>query len=441
MHGNVGLIDHSRRAWHANSTQIRASAIMMADKVWGSLLNLVVLAVMVGSYSPADFGRWSYVITVVQFVLPFLAVGAEYAIVRAIVQRPDDEGRILGSGAAGLFVASLVAAAAPLAYLFYVNSSDHEVIGLALLLTVANLPNALLIIEAAFKARTKPAPIVFVRIVALTLSAVIKIALSLAGVPIFWLGLAVIVEGFALGIGLLIAYRSSALTRARWKFDSAELRTIAIASLPLMIAAVTTMLFYRINHLLLAGTSTFHETGIYALAFAIVQASGLLPTAIITAYYPALVRLHDEDIEQFNQKAAWLYWWVALVGYAVLAIVASAAPFLESLLDERYKGLAQVLQVMMIGNLFMYLGGVRAAVINAINQSRLHLYASLIGLATVVPLTLFLIPDYGAFGAAIGVAVATFIATTASTVLFPGLKPTAKAQFRSVLLIPPVRQD
>ncbi len=186
-------------------------------------------------------------------------------------------------------------------------------------MTLANIPNAILVIEAAFKAEIRPLPIVIARSLALLTSAAIKIALCMSHVSISYIGAATAVEALVLGLALIATYQASGHHIAKWRIDRHRILFLCRQCLPAMASAVVVMLFFRINHLLLAGISTFDEVGRYALAFSIIQMLALLPWAAATSLYPSLVRLHETDHVAFRQNVAWMFWIFSLLGYLATA--------------------------------------------------------------------------------------------------------------------------
>jgi O-antigen/teichoic acid export membrane protein len=425
--------------YRARKKVIGSTLILLFDRVLGVILNIVVLAALVKSYGPADFGKWSYVQTAVQMAAPFLALGAEPILMRELVRKPLERTEILGSAALMLFCASILVSVFPLAFIALVNTGDSELLRLATLMTLANIPNAILVIEAAFKAEMRPLPIVIARSLALTTSAAVKITLCLWHVSISYIGAATAIEAVVLGGVLIATYQASGHQIARWQVNRDRIIFLGRQCLPAMASAVVVMLFFRINHLLLAGVASFDEVGRYALAFSAVQFLGLLPWAASTSLYPNLVRLHETDPAAFRQNVGWMFWLFSLLGYLATACLMLVAPFLEPMLSAKYHGVGAVLIAMSLNTVFTYSATARAQVINITNATHLHFISSLAGLAVLLPTSLLLIPKWGAVGAAIGVTVATFISGIVTTAFLPQVRSIARLQLRALALLPPPR--
>jgi O-antigen/teichoic acid export membrane protein len=358
---------------------------------------------------------------------------------RELVRWPLDRARILGSAALMLFIASILVSALPLLFLAWANPGDKQILQLGLLMTLANVPNAILVTEAAFKAETNPLPVVIARSLALVVSATIKILLAMAHVPISYIGVATAVEAFVLAGSLIATYELSGHRITAWRADRHRTIFLVRQCLPAMASALVVMVFFRVNHLLLANMTNFVEVGRYALAFSGIQFLGLLPWAAATSLYPNLVKLHTEDAIAFQLHVGWMFWLFSLLGYMATAAIIVLAPYLEPLLDSKYHGVSAVLIAMSLNTVFTYSATARAQVINITGATHLHLIASVIGLFALLPITLLLIPQGGAVGAALGVTFATGVSGVATTFFLPQVRPFTGLQLRALLLIPPPR--
>jgi PST family polysaccharide transporter len=190
----------------------------------------------------------------------------------------------------------------------------------------------------------------------------------------------------------------------------------------------------------LAGIATFDEVGRYALAFSGIQFLGLLPWAAATSIYPSLVAMHEKDQAAFRQNVGWMFWLFAVLGYVATACVVFIAPYIEPMLSAKYHGVAAVLIAMSMNIVFTYSATARAQVINISNATHLHLIAALVGLAVLVPTSMFLIPRWGAVGAAIAVTVASCVSGTLTTFFLSQIRNIAGLQLRALLLLPPPKE-
>src|ERR1700733_1068125 len=81
----------------ARFDHIKLTGFYLAERVYGIGLSFITYAIFVRSYGPALIGSYSYALTVMQFAVPFLAVGSEGVIIREIVRRSRPLGEIMGS--------------------------------------------------------------------------------------------------------------------------------------------------------------------------------------------------------------------------------------------------------------------------------------------------------------------------------------------------------
>jgi O-antigen/teichoic acid export membrane protein len=209
----------------------------------------------------------------------------------------------------------------------------------------------------------------------------------------------------------------------------------------MMVSSVVVLLFFRINHILVARLASYTELGKYSVAFQIVQAASL-PMVVLTAAYPRLVELHKADNPHFRKVMDWLYFTSAVGGYAVCILTFLLSDAVVSrVFGQRYTGTGPILSILMVSMLFNYLGNVRAQEININNAPSYHLINATIGLAVLVPTSIVLTTKFHAVGAAFGTAIASFVSGVLTSFIFPRTRDAGWAQLRSLVLLPPSRSQ
>jgi O-antigen/teichoic acid export membrane protein len=235
---------------------------------------------------------------------------------------------------------------------------------------------------------------------------------------------AIFVIAFALaGAGLVSFYVISILAAASvfvltgWKmrgevdwlpaFERAEWWRLVRDALPYAAATTVGVLYFRVALMILSLVSTKDETSYYSAAFKIVEVFGGFSGIIVVTAFPVLARAARDDLERLRygltkvlQTSVMLGSWFALslfVG-APLAIKIVAGPQFEPAVD-----------VLRMQAVTMIAGFAVAALGYALLSLRQHaalLKASLAALVVAVVLSLLLIADHGAMGAAIATVVA-----------------------------------
>ena len=89
-----------------------------------------------------------------------------------------------------------------------------------------------------------------------------------------------------------------------------------------------------------------------------------------------------------------------------------------------------------ISTLFNFSVSVRCRSIDIANSTQYHVWTSLLGIAILVPISVVVIPHYGAPGAAACIAISLLFSAVATTFFLPAIRDDALVQFKALLLIP-----
>lgn len=421
-----------------NGRLVLASSMYAGERIVAAVASLLVFVMLARIYGPHDFGIWSYTLGVMQFAAAALVGAAEPIVVRELVHRPRDAGVVLGSAAATLAGATVLALVLPLAFLFFKHGSDDTVMRIALLSALAYGPAVFFVIEHHFRALQMPLPIAAARFFAMLVGAVAKVSLALAGSGIATLAWVLVAESLVQVAILVLALRNASQGGLRWRVERPVVAQLLSRCLPAMVAAVAVTLFFRVNYLIVEALQGFEQVGYYAFAFNVMQLALVVPGMLMAGLYPRLCELIERDPARFRQVVAWLFFGAAAFGYGAAIFIALFGQALVGLLfGAKYLPAVPVLSWMFVAMAALATATVRAAVINVQQAQSLHLWSALIGLATLVPSSLWLVPMWGARGAAIAVVGSALVSGALTSFVFRKLRPHALDQLQALLLLTP----
>lgn len=195
----------------------------------------------------------------------------------------------------------------------------------------------------------------------------------------------------------------------RWKFspsfssDKAWVSDVSFLmrrALPFAVAAILAALQLRIALIFLERMSSTGEVGYYAAASRFVEAGRLIPNALFGALFPALAVIVSRPPEM-QQTFARSMWGLAAFGLVLgVVITLFAPPIVQLTFGGKFAAAVPVLQVLMWSLLASLLRGGRTLYWYALGQERFANIITGIALLLQIGLSIWLIPIYGAVGAA-----------------------------------------
>ncbi len=205
----------------------------------------------------------------------------------------------------------------------------------------------------------------------------------------------------------------------RWWPGLARARGLLKEALPLLILASLTVLYYRLDVIILHLRRGSVETASYAAAYRVLDAAVTLAGVAFTAIAPHMSRVLAD-----HEQAVWREWCRYLLAVGLLAvpgtiaIAAAAEPLAGVLFGHRYgRSAGENLVLLSPGIAFMAMQIVNASVVLMSSDRRAVVRLTLFNLAFNLVVTWFLVGADGAHGASIATSVAEAVTFVGFAVL------------------------
>lgn len=236
------------------------------------------------------------------------------------------------------------------------------------------------------------------------------LSLDVLGALVATLLSGVLVAGFALR-------RVTRIAPLRPAWEWTVLRALLGKGMVYAAASFVLTLNYRLDIVLMERWSNAAEIGVYTIALGVAQLTWVLPQSISTGLFSHSASATDE--QAFSYKVARLFRVTVLFALLTVAGLALAGPFVIPLLYgadfERSVGPLQVL----LPGVFCFLA-LKVLHVDLAGRGRpsVHLWVTVPALVINVALNSWLIPRYGAWGAAVTSSVAQGFAGVGFTLLY-----------------------
>jgi O-antigen/teichoic acid export membrane protein len=397
---------------------------MMGDQVVRQIVGLLVGVWLARYLGPQLFGEFSYAYAIVLIVSPFAQLGLEEIAIRRMVQDPSCRDEALGTSFFMMIAGGIVAFGLAMATIFLARPDDHLGHWLVGILAVGIIVQAFIAIEFWFESQMQWKFTVYAKTSAFLLVSVVKVGLILLKAPLVafaWAGLAETVIG---SIGLLIVYRWRGFSLKTWRFSRASAGSLLRDSWPLIFSTLLTMIYLRIDQIMLGNMVGSEELGNYSVAVRVAEAWYFIPIVICSSVFPAIMKAEAVSEELYYAHLQRLYGLMALLAYGVaLPVAFFSKEIILLLFSSVFSAAEPLLAVLIWAGVFTSLGAARNVFIVSKNWTRVNLISTALGCALNIALNYALIPHYGAMGAVIATFISYWFAVH-GTCLF--LKPLRK---------------
>jgi O-antigen/teichoic acid export membrane protein len=357
-------------------------------------------------FSVAQFGLWA-LLTVSATLLGFIVnLGVNQAVQRFYFDTADgpaDEPRIVSTGLVQLLVSGLAIVGVALAAILVAGAPFEREYGvdraLLLLVLAAIVPDQLL----QYCLDTLRLHFTPLRFIALAFAKnIVGTALSLWFVLGLGLGLHGLFAGALIGslaavpIGLWLIRRDLA-----WRFDPRVARALFAFGFPLTFTSIAHWIYSSLDRWMLAEMSDAEQLGLFSVAAKYATIITFMIAAFAQAWIPFAIRLSRDDPDHPAFYARLFSLWYFLLAITGLGIAFFAREALMLLTPPAYWPAATVLPVLAAGLVLFGTVQITSLGITLGKRTILSTWGTWLAACANLLLNLFLIPRYGAMGAAI----------------------------------------
>jgi len=251
------------------------------------------------------------------------------------------------------------------------------------------------------------------------------------GVAILALGAGVLLWGGGiLGVALaqlVVACCLFALTfiiirgrfaRPAWRFDWFAFGKLTREALPFGIGSIAGVLLYNVDTIMLSHLKGDAVTGLYNVAYRLVDGLNLLPIAFASALYPPLSHafIHDRASLTALVTRAWSLMVISALPIAV-GTTLLANRFIVLLFGARYAPAGPVLAMLVWAGALMFLFSVLNITFKAIDRQPTVAILVFMGMVINIGLNVVFIPWWGAWGASLALVIAYLVMTAVGLVI------------------------
>jgi len=394
---------------------LRNTLIVSIAQVLTKVLTFAYVAVITRFLDPEQFGEYSTILT----LITFFTVAADSGLTTLTTRDVARDRTLSSSYLANGLLARLILSIASYGGMILVGWFLGYPISLLKLIALAGLsllPSCVIgAYTAIFTAHERMEIVsLFLLLLAVSTSGIGTLFL-LMGLGLHGVLLAVILANM-LNLGCAVWIAGTQLSGLSYKgIRIRELGHFARAGIPFTIRALLSVVYFRIDILLLSKLTSFTEVGIYQAAYKILDLFLLFPGVLNFALFPLQSGLHIQSREKlrfvFEKHGQYL---LAFGMPAILTLAWFAPEVVRLIYGPSYGGAASILTILAAAILLMY---INAPIGNLVISSDLQTCVtafSILTAASNVALNLLLIPHFGASGAAF----ATIGSELASTAIF-----------------------
>lgn len=412
--------------------QLRNFGWLSTERIFRLLAGFAVTMLLARHLGADGFGSYGYVLGLVTLFTPITFTGIDLLLSKHIVEDRQASGRVLASALALRIPGALAAFALAIGTMILLPNPDGTNVTLVGIAAIMLLALPFQGFSIYFKAIERPSVTAISEIGITILITAATVAMIVNGRSI-----TTFVQLRALEAVLLATYPVILLFFWRKRLgpirvDFTLLGALLKSSIPLMLAGIGSMIYLRIDQIMLGQMSTVAQLGQYTLAVRISDSALFIPAALQMVLFPAIVRSYREHSASFESdlRSYFSKMFYIMLG-AAIGLAMAGFVIVRVFVGASYEDAISMIAILALALPCVGLGVARTGYLTLKEWFWTAPAATMLGALVNIALNFLLIPTYAGLGAAVATVVSQFIAAVGTCFLYPRLIPIGRIMLSS----------
>lgn len=404
---------------------------IIACRIAQALLSLAISTLSARYLGPGNYGLINYAISVVAFVSPIAMLGLSATLVQELLQKPEQEGKTMGTALTMSLISSLLCMAGAVAFVCVANPGETDTLVVCVLYSTVMLSQSVELMQYWFQSKLMSKYTSVTALIAYAIVSAYKVFLLVTGKNVYWFAVSYALDYMIIGIILLGIYGKKGEQRLSFSWQRAK--EMVSNSKHYILSLLMVTVFSQTDRIMLKLMYSAEETGFYSVAATCAMMTNFVFVALLESFRPVILTGKQTGEEEFKQPMKQLY---SVMIYLSLAqsvgFTLLAKPVVDILYGAQYTASIPVLQVLIWYTTFSYIGATRDVWILAHNKQNLLWIVNLSGAVINVIVNYLLIPIWGAIGAAAASLLSQFFTNVIMGYVIAPLRPNNKLMLESL---------
>jgi len=397
---------------------IKNTGWLVGAQVVKTLLGFAVSLLTARYLGPSNYGTLNYAASITAFVAPIMYLGLNNTLVMEIINRPKEEGKVLGTSIVMSLISGVLCIMGVLSFVFVSAGNEPETIIVCFFYSIILLFQGTDLINCWFQAKLLSKYSSIASMAAYLFAVAYRVILLANGGSVIWFSLVGVLDYFIISAILLMSYKRVGVQKLEFSIKLAK--ELFQNSKFYIVSNLMIVMFAQTDRIMLKLMMNETEVGYYSVAFNCAGLAGMVFSAIIASMNPVILKNKSVDEKKYEESIIGLYSVIIYLSLAYSIIITLSAPFLINILyGEQFLSAIPVLQMIVWYGTSSYLGGGRDVWILAEKKQKHLLVLNFFGAVINIVLNVVLIPISGALGAA----VATVVTQVFINIIFVGIYP------------------
>lgn len=401
---------------------------MLAENVLKVLSGIFIGALVARYLGLEHFGIYSIIIAINAILIIVSKLGLENIIARDLVLKSDNYNTIISSSIVLKFTASFLVYFIVITSLYVVGYDYSGFVAIAAAPILISFSD---ITFSIYQNKLKLDTLSKVRIIQIVIVSLTRLFAVIYGFNLSQFVWIIFFDQFFLNIVYLLMLLKH--NKLLGEFDRSYARDLMRNALPMVLIALSTTVYMRMDQFMVDFMLGSRATGLYTAAVKIAEAPIFLVLIISNISMPLFSKLFSENKSEFNNEInKWIKIVVKLALLIVISILLLSDNLIMMLYGRQFQESVIILKLYSFVLVFIYVNNISWIWIINNNYQKEALYKLLIGLCLNLVLNIVFIRMFDINGAVYATLVTYFMISFLMNALFKNLRPIFNLQLDAV---------
>ena len=378
-----------------------------------NIVGILISAWIARYLGPDNFGILNYTIAFVALFSNLSTLGLDDISIRNFVSNPDLKNSYKGSVFLMKFIGSFLMFIVCSVAIYFFNKGNQNLNYFVPILAAGYIFKSFDVIDLWFQSRVKSKFSVYASLLSFLIVTSIRVVLIITGKPLISFVFTYTIDFLLNSLFLLLFYKKEKEGKLfDWRVEISVIKGLLKDSWPLILSGFATMIYMKIDQIMIGEILGDMELGIYASAVKLSEAWYFIPTVVTSSVFPAILNAKRKDINLYNKRLQTLYdffMWFTIIFSIIISCLSSQ--IINLFYGKEYINAGPVLAIHIWAGFAVFLGIASGKYLIAENMTKFSFIRTVVGAVVNVVSNIILLPRIGIIGAA----VSTLLSYTAST--------------------------
>ena len=391
---------------------------MFFARIGSIIVSLLATLYIARQLGPTSFGELSYAISFVALFSFIATFGIDSVLYRELIKYPEKRNEFMGSAFMIRIVMSVIAIILTIISALLFSPQDVSFYLIALL-SISFIFQSFYIISYEFQATVQARYISILSLVITIILNVLKIAVIFLGKGVIYLALILLLESILYAVGNAYLRHVFFGKLSLWKFDKNTAKKILIDSWPFIFTGAFTVIYTRIDQVMLKNIIDATSVGIYDAAVRISELWYFIPAIIVSSLFPAIINARGHSAQEYKKRAVTLFFLLLGITTMIAMLMSTfAKPIISFVFGSEFQDSAMVLKIYIWALVPTSIIILLNYILLAENKKMILFFSALLGMIVNINLNYMFIPRYEANGAAVATLISSSVVVLFLAVFF-----------------------